>query len=165
MKAVREQVRLMDPQLPVGNGRTLKDALQDETVQPRFTMALFSLFALFGLALATAGIYTVLSYLVSQRTREIGVRIALGAQRWDVLGLILRDGGRLAGLGIVFGTLASLAAARLLASQIDLFDVTATDLVSFLGVILLLTLISAVACWLPARRATKVDPITALRYE
>jgi len=163
--AVREQVRLMDPQLPVANVRTFKDALLEETVQPRFTMALFSLFAVIGLALATAGIYSVLSYLVSQRTREIGVRMALGAQRNDVLALILKDGGRLAMLGILFGTLASLAATRLLTSQIELFGVAATDLVSFLGVVLLLSLVSAVACWLPARRATKVDPMTALRYE
>jgi putative ABC transport system permease protein len=165
MKAVREQIRLMDPQLPIRNLRTFEDALRDQTVQPRFTMALFSLFAVFGLALATAGIYSVLSYLVSQRTREIGVRMALGAQRRDVLGLILKDGGRLAGLGILLGTLASLAAARLLASQIELFGVAATDLVSFLGVVLLLSLVCALACWLPARRATKVDPMTALRYE
>jgi putative ABC transport system permease protein len=165
MNAVREQFRLMDPQLPVRNVRTFQDALQEETVQPRFTMALFSLFAVFGLALATAGIYSVLSYLVSQRTREIGVRIALGAQRGDVRALILKDGGRLAVLGILLGTLASLGAARLLTSQIELFGVGATDLVSFLGVVLLLGLVSAIACWLPARRATKVDPMTALRYD
>jgi putative ABC transport system permease protein len=165
MNAVRQQLRLMDPQLPLRNVRTIEDALLDETVQPRFTMALFSLFAVFGLALATAGIYSVLSYLVSQRTREIGVRMALGAQRRDVLRLILKDGGRLAGLGILFGTLASLAAARLVASQLELFAVASTDVVSFLGVVLLLSLISAIACWLPARRATKVDPMTALRCE
>ncbi len=165
MNAIREQVRSMDPQLPLRNLRTFEDAMRDQTVQPRFTMALFSLFAAFGLALATAGIYSVLSYLVSQRTREIGVRMALGAQRSDVLGLILKDGGRLALLGILIGTLGSLAAARLLASQIELFGVAATDLVSFLGVVLLLGLVCAVACWLPARRATKVDPMTALRYE
>jgi putative ABC transport system permease protein len=165
MNAVREQVRSMDPQLPVGNLRTIEDSLLDQTVQPRFTMALFSLFAVFGLALATAGIYSVLSYLVSQRTREIGVRMALGAQRRDVLGLILRDGGRLAGLGILLGTIASIAAARLIASQIELFGVASTDLVSFLGVVLLLSLISAAACWVPARRASSVDPMVALRYE
>jgi predicted permease len=165
MSAVRDQIRLMDPQLPVRNVRTIEDALRDETVQPRFTMALFSLFAVFGLALATAGIYSVLSYMVTQRTREIGVRMALGAQRTDVLGLILKDGGQLAVLGILLGTLASLAAARLMASQIQLFQVGSTDLVSFLAVALLLSLISAVACWLPARRATKVDPMTALRYD
>jgi putative ABC transport system permease protein len=165
MSAVREQIRLMDPQLPVRNTRTFEQAMLDQTVQPRFTMVLFSVFAVFGLALATAGIYSVLSYMVTQRTREIGVRMALGAQRTDVLGLILKDGGQLAVLGILLGTLASLAAARLMASQIELFQVGSTDLVSFLGVILLLGLISGVACWLPARRATKVDPMTALRYE
>jgi putative ABC transport system permease protein len=165
INAVREQVRLMDPQMPVGNVRTIEDALRDQTVQPRFTMALFSLFAVVGLALATAGIYSVLSYLVSQRTREIGVRMALGAQRGDVLGLILKDGGQLAVLGILFGTLASLGAARLLASQIELFNVAATDLFSFLGVVLLLSLVCAIACWLPARRASRIEPMEALRYE
>jgi putative ABC transport system permease protein len=165
MNIVREQIRLMDPQMPVGNVRTIEEALLSQSVQPKFTMLLFGLFAVFGLALATAGIYSVLSYLVSQRTREIGVRIALGAQRRDVLGLILKDGGRLAGLGILLGTLASIATARLVASQIELFGVAATDLVSFLGVVVLLSLISAVACWLPARRATKVDPMVALRHE
>jgi ABC-type antimicrobial peptide transport system permease subunit len=91
--------------------------------------------------------------------------MALGAQQWDVLGLILKDGGRLAGLGILIGTLASIAAARVLASQIELFHVSATDFVSFAGVVLLLGVVSALACWLPARRATKVDPMVALRCE
>jgi putative ABC transport system permease protein len=139
--------------------------MRDYTVQPRFTMALFSLFGVVGLALATAGIYSVLSYTVTQRTREIGVRMALGAQQGHVLGLILKDGGMLAGLGILIGTLASVAAARLVASQIELFNVAPTDLVSFLGVVLLLTLVSAAACWLPARRAAKVDPMAALRHQ
>jgi putative ABC transport system permease protein len=165
MKAVRGQIRQIDPQLPVGGMGTMEEALLDQSVQPRFTMVLFSVFAGFGLALAAAGIYCVLSYLVSRRTREIGVRMALGAQRGDVLGLILKDGGRLAGLGIVLGTLASIAAARLLASQIELFHVSATDFVSFAGVVLLLGIVCALACWLPARRATKVDPMEALRCD
>jgi putative ABC transport system permease protein len=165
MNAIREQAKLLDPQLPLHNERTIQQALQDSTVQPRFTMALFCLFGVFGLGLATAGIYSVLSYSVTQRTREIGVRMALGAQQWHVLGLILKDGGRLAGLGILIGTLAGIAAARLVASQIELFKVSPTDLVSFLGVALLLTLVSAAACWLPARRAAKVDPMAALRHQ
>ena len=117
------------------------------------------------MALALAGIYSVLSYLVSMRTRELGVRIALGAQPSDILRLILRTGAKLIGAGIVVGILASVAAARLLGSQLDLFKVSAADPVSFLGVILLLVVTAAAACIIPARRATKVDPMVALRYD
>jgi putative ABC transport system permease protein len=109
-----------------------------QTAQPRFTMALFSLFAALGLALAAAGIYSVLSYLVSRRTREIGVRMALGAQRADVLRLIFRAGGKLVAAGALIGILASVGVARLLGSQLELFQVSIIDPVAFLGV---------VACW------------------
>ena len=135
------------------------------TAQPRFLVALFSVFAALGLALALAGLYSVLSYLVSRRTREIGVRMALGAQRADVLRLIMQTGGSFVGAGIVVGTLASIAVARLLASQLELFHVTATDPVSFSVVIALLSVVAVAACYIPARRATRVDPIEALRYE
>jgi putative ABC transport system permease protein len=128
-------------------------------------MALFSLFAALGLALAMAGIYSVLSYLVSQRTREIGVRMALGARRGDVLGLIFRTGGRLVGAGLFLGIFAGFGVARMLGSQIELFQVTTADPVSFLGVVSLLSAVAMVACYVPARRATKVDPMEALRYE
>jgi putative ABC transport system permease protein len=155
----------MDPQLPVANVRTIEDVIQSETVQPRFTMILFSLFGAIGLALAIAGIYCVLSYLVSQRTREIGVRIALGAQRWDVLRLVGMDGGQLVVLGLLLGLIGSIGTAHLLASQIELFKVGAGDLISFLGVVAVLTAVSALACWLPARRAANLDPMQALRHE
>jgi ABC-type antimicrobial peptide transport system permease subunit len=112
-----------------------------------------------------AGIYSVLSYTVSRRTREIGVRIALGAQRKDVLKLIFKAGAGLVGLGVLVGLAASFGATRLLASQIDLFQVNGTDPISFLGVIALLTLVAAMACFIPARRASRVDPLEALRYE
>ena len=165
MNALRTHVREMDREQPVNGPIPFEEILGSRTAQPRFIMALFSLFAALGLALAMAGIYSVLSYLVSRRTREIGVRMALGAQRADVLCLIFRTGGRLVGVGIVLGTLASFGAARFLRSQLELFQVTAADPVSFSGVVTLLGAVAAAACYLAARRATKVDPMEALRYE
>lgn len=163
--AIREQVRQMDKEQPVNGPTTFEEILDSITAQPRFTMALFALFAGLGLALAMAGIYSVLSYSVSKRTREIGVRIALGAQRHDVLRLIFRSGAGLVGSGVVLGFFASVAAARLLASQLGLFEVKSTDPISFIGVLVLLGFVAAAACFVPARRATQVDPLEALRYE
>ena len=165
MNAIRAQSKAMDPQLPLSNERTIQQAMEDFTVQPRFTMILFSLFGFIGLALAAAGIYSVLSYSVAQRTREIGVRMALGAQQWDVLRLVLKDGGWLAVPGILAGGLAGFGAARVVASQIELFKVGPSDLISLLGVAFLLLCVSAAACWLPARRASRIDPLHALRYD
>jgi len=165
INAVRAQVREMDREQPLTGPRTFEEILDVRTAQPRFTMALFSLFGALGLALAMAGIYSVLSYLVSMRIREIGVRLALGAQRADILRLILRTGARLVGVGIVIGIIASAATARLLGSQMELFQVTPSDPVSFLGVVVLLSVIALMACLIPGRRATHVDPMTALRYD
>jgi putative ABC transport system permease protein len=164
-KAMQAQVREMDPELPLGRMTSFEEELNAQTAQPRFTMALFSLFAVLGLALAVAGIYSVLSYLVSRRTREIGVRMALGAQRADVLRLIFKAGGKLVAAGVVTGILASFGAVRLLRNQFDLFQVTTTDPVALLGVVIVLGLVTLAACYVPARRATKVDPLEALRYE
>jgi predicted permease len=163
--AVREIVRNMDKEQPLGRPSTVSEALGFQTVQPRFTMVLFSLFAALGLALAAAGVYSVLSYAVSRRTHEIGVRMALGARRADVLMLILKTGARLVGPGIAIGVLASLGAARILGSQIELFRVPTIDLLSFLGVVLVLSGVAAAACLIPARRAATTDPMKALRYE
>ncbi len=163
--AVRREVTALDSQLPLGNTRTIEESMKEQTAQPRFTMALFSLFAAVGLALATVGLFSVLSYLVSRRTREIGIRMALGAQRHQVLGLVLKDGGRLAGLGILIGTIASLGVAQLIGSQVDLYHVKAIDPVSFVTVIVVLGTVALLACWLPARRAASVNPNEALRSE
>ena len=163
--AVRREVTALDSQLPLGNTRTIEESMKEQTAQPRFTMALFSLFAAVGLALATVGLFSVLSYLVSRRTREIGIRMALGAQRHQVLGLVLRDGGRLAGLGILIGTVASLGVARFVGSQVGLYHVKAIDPVSFVSVIVMLGSVALLACWLPARRAASVNPNEALRSE
>ena len=162
---LRAQVREMDAEQPVSTPQTFEEILGFRRAQPRFTMVLFSLFAALGLTLALAGIYSVLSYLVSMRTREIGVRMALGARPTDIQRMIMRAGGRLVGIGLIVGIFLSFVTARLLGSQLNLFQVTNTDPISFLGVGLLLCVVAAFACFIPARRATKVDPMEALRYD
>jgi putative ABC transport system permease protein len=165
VNALRGQVREIDKEQPVNNPITFNEALGFRTAQPRFIMALFSLFASLGLALAMAGIFSVLSYLVSMRTREIGVRMAMGAQPRDILFLIFRAGGKLVGIGLVVGILASLGVTRLLGSKLELFQAGTFDPVSFLGVTVLLIVVAAAACVIPARRAMKVDPMAALRQD
>jgi putative ABC transport system permease protein len=165
ISALRTYLRQIDPQQPLQNPQPLEAALLNQKLQPRFIMALFTLFAGFGLTLAAMGIYSVLSYLVTRRTREIGVRVALGAQSRDIIKLIFGSGGRLVGVGIVAGVLLSFVAARLLDSQLNLFRVTTTDPTTFLSVIALIGLVAGAACFIPARRAAKVDPMVALRQE
>src|SRR6185503_17398195 len=131
--------------------------------QERLIAQLGGFFSVFALALACLGIYGVLSFAVVQRTREIGVRIALGAQRRDVVSLVVSQGLKLVLLGSVMGLVAALAATRLVSSL--LYRVTPTDPATFACVSLLLGLVAVLASWLPARRATKVDPMEALRYE
>ena len=126
-------------------------------------MILFSVFATLALMLSAIGVYGVISYLVSQRTREIGVRVALGAQRSDVLRLILGDGARLTLLGVAIGLAASLGFTRLLAKM--LFGVRASDPLTLIVVSMILSAVAFLACYIPARRATRVDPMVALRYE
>ena len=165
LTALRAQVRAMDTEQPVSSATTFEEIVGSRTAQPRFIMTLFSLFAALGLAMAMAGIYSVLSYLVSRRTHEIGVRMALGAQRADVLRLVFKTGGRLVAAGMVLGILASLGTSSLLGSQLELFRVRSADPLSFLGVFVLLVVVALAACFIPARRAAEVDPMEALRYE
>ncbi|CAN5347645.1 ABC transporter permease [soil metagenome] len=161
--AVRQEVWAVNPNQPVANVSTMNELLANSAARTRFNTLLLSLFALTALTLASVGIFGVMSYTVTQRTREIGVRMALGAQRSDVLRLVIRQGMILAGLGIVIGLAAALALTRLMTSL--LYGVSATDPATFTGIALLLAGVALVACYIPARRATKVDPMVALRYE
>ena len=147
----------------VRNLKTMEDVVNASVHQERVVAQLGGFFSLFALALACLGLYGVLSFAVVQRTREIGVRVALGAQRRNILSLVIGQGVKLAVIGAVIGVLGALGATRLVSSL--LFGVTAADPITFIGVSLLLVLIAILASWLPARRATKIDPIEALRYE
>jgi putative ABC transport system permease protein len=160
---LRAAVRAIDPAQPLGRPITVSQVLGEEVIQPRFTMALFAAFAVIGLALAAAGIYSVLSFHVLSRTHELGVRMALGAPRRHVLGLMLKMGGRLVLTGLAIGIAVSLGATRLLRSQ--LFGVQPADPLSYAAVAMLLSVVALAACYIPARRAAGVDPLVALRQE
>jgi putative ABC transport system permease protein len=153
----------MDADQPLGRPITLSEILGEEVIQPRFTMALFSAFGVLGLALASAGIYSVLSFHATRRTHELGVRMALGAPRRHVLGLMLTMGGRLVLIGLAIGIAASLASMGLLRSQ--LFGVQPADPLAYAAVAMVLGLVALLACYIPARRAAGVDPMVALRQE
>jgi putative ABC transport system permease protein len=161
--AVRQEVWAIDSNIPITDVRTMENILANVTSQPRFNTILLGIFAAVALALAGVGIYGVLSYSVTQRTREIGVRIALGAQQGDVLKMIVRQGMFLTLLGVGLGLMASFVMTRLMAGL--LYGVSATDPAIFMIITLLLIAVALLACWIPARRAAKVDPIIALRYE
>jgi putative ABC transport system permease protein len=160
---VRKAIQAMDRDLPVTNLRTMEDVLSRSTIQQRHLAALMAAFALLALILATVGIYSVISYSVSQRTREIGIRMALGAQPGHVLKMVLVQGLIPVITGLGSGLLVAFGMTRFLASQ--LFGVTPTDPLTFAGVLLLLGSVALAASYLPARRATLVDPIVALRHE
>ena len=162
-RSVREVVQAIDKDQPVSKIRPMDDVMESSVAAPRFRTLLLGLFGLTALLLGAIGIYGVMSYSVSQRTREIGIRMALGAARPQVIKLVLRQGLVLTLAGVGLGMLGALALTQLLSSM--LYEVRPTDGLTFTGVILLLTAVSLLANWLPARRAAKVDPMVALRYE
>ena len=162
-RAVRDAIAAVDPIVPTGSMRSMEQVLSHSLALRNFMMFLLSLFATLALTLATVGIYGVISYAVSQRTREIGVRMALGARRGDVLRLILGEGLKLVLAGAALGIVLALMAARFISTLI--YGISATDPMIFFSVIALLISVSLAACYVPARRAMRVDPMVALRYE
>ncbi len=162
MGDVRRAVAEIDRRELIYNVFTLNEVVTNSFAARRLSMILLSIFAALALALACVGIYGVISYLVGQRTQEIGVRVALGAQPGDVLRLVLGHGMRMALIGVAIGVAAALVLTRLMANQ--LFGVSAHDPLTFIGVAVLLLIVAMVACYIPARRAMRVDPMVALRH-
>ncbi|MGH9837612.1 MAG: FtsX-like permease family protein [Blastocatellia bacterium] len=161
--AVRGAIKQMDANLPVADARTLTDHLGVALTPARGAAGVLGSFGLLALLLAGIGIYGVMTYSVAQRVREIGIRMALGAQARDVMALVVRQGMRLALIGLAIGLAGAVALTRLMASV--LYGVSTTDAATFVVVTLLLALVVWIACYIPARRATKVDPIVALRCD
>ncbi len=161
--ALRQAVAEVDRSVPVSDVKTMEHIVGESVTQPRFNLFLLALFSGIALLLSVAGIYGVTAYTVTQRTHELGIRIALGAQVGDVLRMILGQGMAVIGAGILIGLVAASGLMRLMSSL--LFGVSATDPFTFVGITLVLLAAGLLACYIPARRATKVDPLTALRYE
>jgi predicted permease len=160
---VREQVQSVDPTLPVSGAQTLGETVSASLSERRFSMQIVALFALTALLLAGLGIYGVISYMVSERTHEIGIRVALGAQRRNILRIVVREGLALALAGAAVGFVCALIVSHLMAGL--LYGVRPTDPLTFAGVAFLLIGVALLACYIPARRATRVDPLVALRHE
>jgi len=161
--AFRSTVRSMDANLPVSDIRTMNELLSKSVAQPRFRTLILGVFAAVALLLAVVGIFGVMSYLVGRRTRELGLRMALGATHQNVLRMILREGLSVVLIGIGLGLVEALLLARWIKSL--LFGIAPADPVTFLSVGILLTLVALAACYIPARRAVRVDPMVALRHE
>lgn len=163
ISAVRSQVQSLDTNLALTNVQTIEELMGQGLWAPRMGAALLAVFGGLALVLAVIGVYGVLSYSVNQQTREIGIRMAMGAQTSRVLGLVVGQGMRLAAAGLILGLIVAFVSMRFLSSL--LFGVSAHDPLTFGGVALVLAVAALLACYIPARRATTVDPIIALRYE
>jgi putative ABC transport system permease protein len=160
---LRRAVLAIDANLPLYEVRSMEDRLFESVAQPRFRTALLGVFAALALVMAVVGLYAVMTVSVAQRTRELGIRIALGAQRRDVIGIVLRQALKLVSIGAVIGLAGAWALTRVITTL--LYEVKPTDPLTFLAVPVLLILVAVLACWLPARHAANVDPIEALRFE
>jgi predicted permease len=160
---VRRELHALDPGIPVSHVRTMEEVLSKAQSRPRFLTLLLTIFSGVALLIATVGIYGVISYSVERRSKEFGLRMALGAQPGNILGLVMKQGFWLTAIGVIMGLGAALSLTRLMASL--LFGVQPTDTITFVSVSALLAAVALLASYVPARRATQVDPIKALRYE
>jgi len=161
--AVKSQIQMIDKDLPIDDAKTMQQLLAESLSGRRFNMLLLTVFAMVALVLAIVGIYGVMSYTVTQRTHEIGIRVAIGAQSRDVFRMVIGQGMMLAMIGVTFGLVGAFGLTRLMTTM--LFGVEPTDPATFVGIAVLLTAVTLVACYIPARRAAKVNPLVALRYE
>jgi ABC-type antimicrobial peptide transport system permease subunit len=161
--AIRAETKSIIPNLPPPIIRTMDSIISETVAQPRLQAKTLGLFAFLAVVLAAVGLYGVLTLVVAQRTREMGIRLALGATKGAVQRLVIRQGMTLVFVGIALGVPAALGLTRIMRAL--LYQVHPTDLLTFVGVALMLTLVALLACWLPARRAAAVDPMTALRSE
>jgi ABC-type antimicrobial peptide transport system permease subunit len=166
MPAIKNAVYGASSDQPVYHIQTMPQLVSDSMSTQRFPLVLLGTFAVLALLLASLGIYGVISYSVAQRLREIGIRMALGARRWDVFRMVIVQGLRLAAIGLAIGTVCALALARVLSSFSQLlYQVGANDPLTFFTVIVMSAGVALLACYIPARRATRVDPMIPLRYE
>jgi predicted permease len=165
MDAIRRSIQHINNQQTIYGEQTMEEIISSSVASKQFTMMLLGAFAILALVLASVGIYGVSSYLVGQRTHEIGIRVALGAQKSDVLRMILGQGARMTLIGVAIGLLAAMGMAQFMAKYSLLFAVNAIDPVAFGGAAMVLAIVAMAACYFPARRAMRVDPIVALRYE
>jgi putative ABC transport system permease protein len=163
VRAIREEVAAIDPHQPVTSLKLMRDVIEETTAPRQFTTALLGVFAAIALVLATLGIYSVISYSIALRTQEIGIRMALGAQRSSILRMVIGKGITLTMIGALIGLSAAFVLTRWMASM--LFGVSASDPAAYVLVFLVAVSAALLACLIPARRATRVDPLVALRYE
>jgi putative ABC transport system permease protein len=163
ISSIRDILGQIDKNVPMARVMTLDEVMSSSVAQPRLETILLGFFGSVALLLAGVGIYGVIAYSVSQRTSEIGIRMALGASRLSVLSMVLGQGLRLTAVGLGIGLALALALTRLMTGI--LFGISPTDPATFMAILLLLGIIALLACYLPARRATRVDPMVALRYE